>query len=103
MKVGFSGDDEPRSCFPSVVGRPKYDTIMVGMNNKDCYLGEAAIAKRGVMKLSYPIEHGLVNNWDDMTKIWHHSLYNELKITPSEHPVFLTEGIAFSLFSAKKS
>ena len=37
-KAGLSGDDAPRSSFPSVVGRPKYENIMVGMN-KDCYVG----------------------------------------------------------------
>ena len=24
----------------------------------------------------YPIEHGIVTNWDDMEKIWHHTFYN---------------------------
>ena len=44
-KAGLSGDDAPRSSFPAVVGRPKYDNIMVGMNNKDSYVGEEAQAK----------------------------------------------------------
>ena len=90
-KAGLSGDDAPRSSFPSIVGRPKYDNIMVGMNNKEAYVGEEAQAKKGVLKLTYPIEHGIVNNWDDMTKIWHHCFYNELRVTPSEHPTLLTE------------
>jgi actin-related protein len=89
-KAGLSGDDAPRSSFPSIVGRPKYENIMVGMNNKETYVGEEAQAKKGVLKLSYPIEHGIVNNWDDMTKIWHHCFYNELRVTPSEHPTLLT-------------
>ena len=92
-KAGLSGDDAPRLSFPSIVGRPKYDNIMVGMNNKEAYVGEEAQAKKGVLKLTYPIEHGIVNNWDDMTKIWHHCFYNELRVTPSEHPTLLTEGI----------
>lgn len=38
-KAGLSGDDAPKSSFPSIVGRPKYENIMVGMNNKDVYVG----------------------------------------------------------------
>lgn len=40
---------------------------------------------------SYPLEHGIVNNWDDMELIWYHAFYNEMRLEPSEHPVMLTE------------
>ena len=49
------------------------------------------MAKRGILDITSPIESGIINNWDDMEKIWHHCYYNELKTCPDDHNVLLTE------------
>ncbi|XP_064229972.1 actin, cytoplasmic 2-like isoform X2 [Aotus nancymaae] len=73
-KAGFAGDDAPRAMFPSIVGRPRHHGVMVGMGQKDSYVGNEAQSKRGILTLKYPIEHGV------------------LRVAPEEHSVLLTEG-----------
>ena len=87
-KAGFSGEEGPRSVFPTCVGYPKYNTGY----KKEFFIGADAEAKRGVLKLCYPIEHGIVNNWDDMEKIWNYVFVDELRVDPNKsHNVLLTE------------
>ncbi len=90
IKAGIGGDEAPKAYFPSVVGIPRYDQILQG-NDKEFFIGQDAIQKKGILSLNYPLENGIVKNWDYMTQIWHHTFYNELKIDPEEQPVLLTE------------
>jgi actin-related protein len=90
-KVGFSGEDAPRAVFPSIIGRRLQPRAMIDMGETDAYIGDEAQERHNDLTLKYVIEYGIVTNWDDMEKIWHHNFYNVLRIAPEEHPVLLTE------------
>ena len=87
----YSGDDRPRFDFPSVVGRLQTGMGLTGIYHKDAYVGDEAESKRGILNLKYPIECGVVTNWEDMEKIWHHIYYKKLQVDPKERPVLLID------------
>ncbi|CAG2233247.1 ACTB_G1 [Mytilus edulis] len=93
IKAGFAGDDAPSAVISAITGRPRHQTEMVkqGYQEQECFVGDEAQNKRGILKMTYPIEHGIITNWDDMEKLWYHTFYNELRVVPEQHPVILTE------------
>ncbi len=91
IKAGLAGEDAPRSIFPTVVGKPKMPGLMVGLDQKDVYIGNEVKEKRSILKPEYPIERGLIQNWDDMEKIWNYTIFQEMRTTPEEQEVLLTE------------
>ena len=76
-KVGFSGEEGPRGVFPTCIG---YNIGCEAENNR----GE-------FFKIVYPIENGVIYNWDDMEKIWDYIFTYKLRVDPVEHNVMLTE------------
>jgi len=94
IKAGFAGDDAPRVVFPSIVGCPKHAKVMIGMSQKDKYIGDEAQSKRGVLTLKHPIGYGrIVDNWDDLERLLYHSFYEELRVAPEENPVLIIDSV----------
>ena len=113
IRAGFAGDDVPKCHFPSFVGRPKHLRVLAGALEGEVFIGQkAATELRGLLKIKYPLEHGIVTDWEDMEKIWAYvydeglkTLSEEVRPIPSpvvcammmpnvpvkQHPVLLTE------------
>ncbi len=91
MKAGFAGEAAPRGHFPSIVGTPRYQGLVVGMGQKDSYVGHEAQLKSGILKIMNPIRHGCVTDWAAMEKLWTHAFYHEMGVAPEEQPVLLID------------
>ncbi|KAF9456550.1 actin-related protein [Collybia nuda] len=64
---------------------------MAGALEGDVFIGRRAQEFRGLLKIRYPMEHGIVTDWDDMERIWSWVYAEELGTLSEEHPVLLTE------------
>lgn len=63
---------------------------MVSSGRGDGYVGQTR-SGRALHTVKYPVECGIVTNWDDMERIWHRTFYDELGVSPEEHAVLITE------------
>ena len=57
---------------------------MAGAVEGDVFIGRKAQELRGLLKIKYPIEHGIVSDWDDMERIWKYIYEEELKTASEE-------------------
>jgi len=90
-KAGFADEPTPSHVFLSVIGRPKYPPALIGPRYKDYYVGEEALKLRGIMRISYPLEHGIVRDWDGFKKLLEFAFTECLRVDPAKHPVLMTE------------
>lgn len=57
---------------------------MAGTEDVDILIGKRAQELRGLLKIKYPMEHGIVTDWEDMEKIWQYVYAEELRTLPEE-------------------
>jgi centractin len=55
---------------------------MAGGIEGDIFVGNKAQELRGLLKLRYPIEHGIITNWIDIEQLWNYIYSDELKVSP---------------------
>ena len=57
---------------------------MAGALEGDVFIGRRAQEFRGLLKIKYPMEHGIVTDWDDMERIWNWVYAEELSTLSEE-------------------
>ena len=71
-KAGFAGDDAPKTEFLTKVGFPRYNISKEDLEKsglRTLFVGDEAQEKRGILKLRYPVEHGIIDKWDEIEKV----------------------------------
>ncbi|XP_044009682.1 actin-related protein 2 isoform X3 [Aphidius gifuensis] len=100
VKCGYAGANFPAHIFPSIVGRPiiravnKIGDIDVKdvFNMPDLMIGDEASKLRSLLEINYPMQNGIVRNWEDMCHVWDYTFGKEkLDINPKECKILLTE------------
>lgn len=94
VKCGFSGANFPAHIFPSLVGRPilRSSTKINNIEVKDLMVGDEASELRSMLEVSYPMENGIVRNWDDMVSLYDYTFgQSKLNIDPTKCKLLLTE------------
>jgi actin-related protein 3 len=93
-KMGYSGNVEPQYIVPTILatradegGVGKRD----GVEDLDFYIGDAALSNSTTHQINYPIRHGLIDNWDNMERLWQRCMFEYLRCDPEDHYVVLTE------------
>ena len=91
LKCGLGSSDLPNSVFPNICGSEIFESINQSTEGPSSYYGYDAYNRRDTLNLKYPVLHGIIEDFEMMSKIWKHMYCNELKVDPSSHRVFLSE------------
>ncbi|CCD12592.1 hypothetical protein, unlikely [Trypanosoma congolense IL3000] len=85
LRAGYAADGAPRLDIPALVGHPRNRGVAVAAGMNEYEIGDVALAKRGMLTVSNPIERGRVVSWENMEKLWGHVMYSELPVRPESH------------------
>ena len=91
IKVGYGGEEGPRSIFSSIVGIPKMPGLKVGMELQERYCGDEAIQKFEIMNFNQPIQQGEVSDWEKFETLMQYLLYDQMKVVPEEISILMVE------------
>ena len=102
-KVGYAGNPIPSAVFPTAIAyrsnvgveevtqrKKRNDGLYKSVEDLDYLVGENAFGHNNYIP-TCPIQHGIIQDWNSMEKIFDYSLYQELRCNPEEHYFLITE------------
>ncbi|KAH9252909.1 hypothetical protein BASA81_009065 [Batrachochytrium salamandrivorans] len=98
-KMGYAGNVEPMHVIPTLMATPSSAVGgqvgdprgAEGLGDLDFHIGNEAQENSTTYQLNYPIKHGIVDNWDNMERLWQRCIFKYLRCEPEEHIFLLTE------------
>ncbi|CAG2101835.1 unnamed protein product [Medioppia subpectinata] len=88
-KLGYAGDHSPEFVIPSAVAIKEEPNVGDHTSRRltigvDVSIGEEAL-NQSAHTVKYPIQHGVVEDWDLMRMYWEECIYKYLKTKPEDH------------------
>ena len=74
IKCGFSSEEAPKTIFSNVISK---STGTIGDETKS--------------DLFYPVQNGIIKDFDEMEKIWKYTFSNALKISSEDRNVLISD------------
>ena len=94
LKAGFCYDDAPKHLVPMVLGKAKNASVLVGMDQKEWFIGEEALEKQALLNLEYPVHEGYIDGrkgLDHIKEIINNLLTHDMLINQEEYKFMVTE------------
>ena len=93
-KIGYAGNVEPSYLIPSLIaveGKADLSKCPKNTEDFDFFIGaEAENAPKAYQK-TFPLKHGLIENWTLMEMYWEQAIFKYLRCDPEDHYFLLTE------------
>eukprot|EP01138_Halocafeteria_seosinensis_P012925 gb/GECG01013203.1/.p1 GENE.gb/GECG01013203.1/~~gb/GECG01013203.1/.p1 ORF type:complete len:160 (+),score=12.58 gb/GECG01013203.1/:1-480(+) len=85
-KLGYAGGRTPSYTIPTAIASRDEigtDTMRAsdGIADLDFYTGDDALRHSSTYSVNYPIRHGLVENWNNMERLWQRCMFQHLGCT----------------------
>ena len=102
--MGYASNVEPSYIVPSAIAVGGSDTNVrskQGVEDLDFYIGNEALSHASTHQVNYPIRQGIIDNWDNMERIWQRCIFKYLRCEPEEHYMLLVRIRIFILFEER--